>query len=176
MTYPVNSIADYIIEYAKNLGLFVNNLKLQKILYFLEARFLDEQKKSLFNEEIEKWQYGPVVPEVYHRFNHLGAEKITHVPVEFDFMSLLEETQQNINLIKSDKSNSFSTNDKLIIDNTIDKLIRFDPFYLVEETHRHSSWRKDEEKINSGIRHIKYDRKEIERDFKENPHFQLWKS
>lgn len=175
MAYPVNAIADYVINYAKNAGNYVNNLKLQKILYYLEARFLAEEGKSLFTEDIEKWQYGPVVPTVYYRFNHLGAEDITHVPADFDFMSLLDDDFRKTPESHQDSDNElFSAYEKEVIDMTIDKLLKFKPFDLVDETHRHESWGKDEERILGGDRNIKYEREEIKRDFTNQPEFKLW--
>lgn len=180
MTYSVNSVADYIIEYAKEKDSYVNNLKLQKILYYLHARFLTEKSKPLFDAEIEKWKYGPVVPDVYYRFNHLGAEDIKNIPSEFNFMSLL--STENISKLRSDTAQlssirnvQFKGEDKHIIDETIEKLIRYTPFELVDKTHNHDSWLKDEGRILSGERHIKYDNLEIIRDFEEHPEFKLWR-
>lgn len=176
MAYPVNEVANYVIKYAKDSGNYVNNLKLQKILYYLEARFLVEDRGSLFTEDIEKWQYGPVVPEVYYRFNHLGAEDITHVPAVFDFMSLLKKDFQ-LDSYKKAKLNEnilFEGKEKEIIDNTIEKLIKIKPFDLVDETHKHNSWKKDEIRILNGVRHIKYNREDIQNDFANHPYFQLW--
>jgi len=177
MPYPVNSIADYIVLYTKELGNSVNNLKLQKILYYLEARFLIETEESLFDERIEKWRYGPVIPEVYYRFNHLGAEDIDQIPQTFDFMTLLNRDfilESSSQLESSSFSEAFSSNHKILIDDTIVKLNKLNPFSLVDETHKHNSWEKDEDRILAGERHIEYDRTEIREDFINNPDYALW--
>lgn len=173
MTYSVNSIADYVIEYAIDKGKPINNLKLQKILYFLQARFLLESGGSLFDDTIEKWKYGPVVPEVYFRFNHLGAEDIKEIPREFNFMNLLNEDE-----IIEEEPNEFvfPLEEKSIVDDTIDELLKYKPFDLVDETHKHSSWLKDESRIISGTRNIPYNSQEILEDFEKKSEFQLWKS
>ena len=41
----------------------LTNLKLQKILYFAQAEHLKKYNQKLFNQDIEAWQYGPVVRE-----------------------------------------------------------------------------------------------------------------
>ncbi len=46
----------------------ITNLKLQKILYFAQAYYLAVLRKPLFSDEIEAWQYGPVVREVYDAY------------------------------------------------------------------------------------------------------------
>lgn len=43
----------------------ISNLKLQKLLYFVQGFHLAYFGKELFGEELVSWNYGPVVPEVY---------------------------------------------------------------------------------------------------------------
>ena len=66
--YSAVDVARYIIWYCKRQGYSISNLKLQKILYFVQAEFLVNTGKPCFSEEIEAWDFGPVVPEVYHEF------------------------------------------------------------------------------------------------------------
>jgi len=54
-------------------GDIVSNLKLQKLLYYLQGFHLAVFDKELFSEDFEAWQYGPVVPEVYHNFKEFGS-------------------------------------------------------------------------------------------------------
>ncbi len=176
MAYPVNKIADYIIEYAANKKDPINNLKLQKVLYYLEARFLVEKRISLFKEDIEKWRYGPVVPKVYFRFNHLGAEAIESVPIDFDFMLLLDDSFTFDDIEPKERNFSFSSEDEEMIVNTIESLWKYDPFSLVDETHKHRTWLEDEKRILAGVKNIKYKRSEIKKEFEDNPEFKIWSS
>ena len=65
-------VAKYIIK-----SLPVDNLKLQKLLYYSQAVHLVlHDKEPLFPEDIEAWDYGPVVPPVYHEYKHYGFETI----------------------------------------------------------------------------------------------------
>ncbi|PIK32373.1 hypothetical protein CS954_03080 [Bacillus siamensis] len=56
----------------------ITNLKLQKILYYAQGNYLAENglDKPLFNEELQAWIHGPVVPEVYHEFKIYGFNEI----------------------------------------------------------------------------------------------------
>ncbi|KZE38952.1 hypothetical protein AV656_08620 [Bhargavaea cecembensis] len=175
MAYPVNDIADFVIEYANSKGNPVNNLKLQKILYYLEARFLFEGKGVLFDEPIEKWRYGPVIPEVYHRFKHYGAEDINRVPVQFNFMSLLDESDESPNTDLS-VGEGISPDDKKLVEETVNQLLSYNPFKLVNETHKHPAWRNFESHILSGGRNLQYTDDEILEDFSHNPSFRLWET
>ena len=65
--YAALDIARYIIKYCKDNGYSISNLKLQKLLYFVQAQFLVTYNgRPAFEEKIEAWDFGPVVPEVYH--------------------------------------------------------------------------------------------------------------
>lgn len=53
-------------------GELISNLKLQKLLYYMQGFHLASFNTPLFDEDIEAWQYGPVVPSVYAHFKHNG--------------------------------------------------------------------------------------------------------
>ena len=61
-------VARYIINYSNKKDYHISNLKLQKLLYFTQAYYLafTDSHKPCFPERIEAWNFGPVVPEVYH--------------------------------------------------------------------------------------------------------------
>jgi uncharacterized phage-associated protein len=68
-------IAKYIIK-----SLPVDNLKLQKLLYYSQAVYLVlHDKTPLFSEMIEAWDYGPVVPPVYHEYKKYGFDVLPHL-------------------------------------------------------------------------------------------------
>ncbi len=54
----------------------ISNLKLQKLVYYAQGLHLAEYNEALFSERIEAWQYGPVVPELYHYYKDNGSEGI----------------------------------------------------------------------------------------------------
>jgi uncharacterized phage-associated protein len=63
-------VAKYIIK-----SLPVDNLKLQKLLYYSQAVHLVlNDKAPLFPEDIEAWDYGPVVPPVYREYKPYGFD------------------------------------------------------------------------------------------------------
>ena len=62
--YKVLDICRHIINYSDEKGYGISNLKLQKVLYFIQAYFVcfTEKKEPCFEENIEAWEFGPVVP------------------------------------------------------------------------------------------------------------------
>jgi len=51
----------------------ISNLKLQKLLYYSQGVHLALHGKRLFNEPIEAWMHGPVVPSIYHELKVFGS-------------------------------------------------------------------------------------------------------
>lgn len=70
MLYDVLDISRHIINYSDEKDYGVSNLKLQKLLYFVQAYFMLEKKDHApcFHEKIEAWDFGPVVPEAYQEW------------------------------------------------------------------------------------------------------------
>lgn len=115
--YDVLEVSRHIINYSNRMGYGVSNLKLQKLLYFVQAYFLafTESGTPCFKEKIEAWDFGPVVPNVYYYFCGYGAMKIMNYYDE-DF--------------------SLNYEDRQIIDKIIIEKRDMDPWQLVEETYR----------------------------------------
>lgn len=114
--YNAINIAEYIIKKCDNLGEEVTNLKLQKILFFIQKENIKKRGKGLFYNAIEAWQYGPVVPDVYYEYSGFGAMPISYYSL-FDSNFLINHK------------------DKELIDSVIDSKINLDPWDLVEKTH-----------------------------------------
>lgn len=55
----------------------MTNMKIQKLLYYIQGTCLSLHGQRMFQQSIVKWQYGPVVPEVYHKFKEHGNQTIT---------------------------------------------------------------------------------------------------
>jgi len=73
-------VTKLIIYLANKYGDLVTNLKLQKLLYYVQAWYLvNFDKKPLFDEEIEAWDFGPVVGKVYHKF-----KEFKHSPINLN--------------------------------------------------------------------------------------------
>lgn len=94
MAYNVLDIAKKIIKMADddiaNGGDNITNLKLQKLLYYQQGFHLAKFDKPLFNEDVEAWMYGPVVPVAYDYYQQFGA---TSLPVEKDVVVLPDEEE-----------------------------------------------------------------------------------
>lgn len=67
--YDINLIADYIIlRLNSDEKINLINLKLQKLLYYLQAWSLGINKERFLNCSFEAWVHGPVSRALYDRF------------------------------------------------------------------------------------------------------------
>lgn len=73
--YTAMEIARYIINKCTVDCHPISNLQLQKILYYIQKIFLQAGMLA-FEDDIEAWQFGPVVREVYNQYCGFGASKI----------------------------------------------------------------------------------------------------
>ena len=57
-------------------GEVVTHLQVQKLLYFAQAWHLMSLERPLFDEDMEAWPHGPVVPSVWHQFKEHGWQPL----------------------------------------------------------------------------------------------------
>lgn len=83
--YDALDIAKYVINRSHDIDRPISNLKLQKILYFIQGNFYLVLGKKCFNQSIHAWDYGPVIPEVYREFKCFGSNCIPYIKTVTDF-------------------------------------------------------------------------------------------
>lgn len=70
-------VANSILSLSFEKGHSISPMKLQKLMYFVYKRYLKQNRRSLFDEYFQVWQYGPVLPSIYHEFKDYKARGIT---------------------------------------------------------------------------------------------------
>ena len=83
----MNKVLDFcrfIINYSNEQEYDISNLKLQKLLYFVQAYFLISIHELCFEEGIEAWDFGPVVSEAYHEYKRYGNMDIPPVAIYYE--------------------------------------------------------------------------------------------
>lgn len=78
-----NQAATWLIVHAEQHGDCLTNLKLQKLLYYAQAWHLALYDDPLFDETLEAWVHGPVVPSVYHEYKSFGWQPIYLDPARY---------------------------------------------------------------------------------------------
>ena len=65
----------------------LTQLQIQKLTYITHGWYLGVTGGKLFDEPIEAWPHGPVIPSLYHEFKKFGRDPITqlaHVSQDID--------------------------------------------------------------------------------------------
>lgn len=77
MTHDPRALANYILDHTAGRGFGVTNMALNKILYFSHGWSLADRNAPLVSLTFEAWDYGPVLPLLYHQFKRFGDAAIT---------------------------------------------------------------------------------------------------
>lgn len=81
---PARKVAKFFLSKVdEDAGDGISNLKLQKLVYYAQAFHLAMYDEPLFAEQIEAWEHGPVVPELYRQYKEHGSGNIPD-PDDFD--------------------------------------------------------------------------------------------
>ena len=73
-------VAEYILWYCENeLNKPINNFRLQNTLYYIQGEYLRAYGKPLFDNDMEAWTYGVVVPDVYYYYNNFICDNIVGI-------------------------------------------------------------------------------------------------
>lgn len=111
MAYTAMNMAKYIIDKCTKDQHPISNLQLQKILYYVQKAFLQNGRVA-FGDDIEAWQFGPVVPEVYYQYCGFGA-----MPIRMNY---------EVDISEEDVSR---------IDPIVEVKRSLNPWDMVEDTH-----------------------------------------
>lgn len=151
--YNVLDVAIYVIKYTHDAGCgeTMSNLKLQKILYYIQAAFLVEKNKRCFNEAIIAWEFGPVIPQVYQKYKMYGRRGIPKQKSR----KVLQLDTKKMRIIKKEDA-EISKIDGRLIKKVVDAYAEIkDPFILVKKTHKEGPWKATEKNHEITISLIK---------------------
>ena len=111
--YKAMELSTYIVSKCIKEDCPSSNVQLQKILYYIQKAFLNRGDRA-FSDNIEAWQFGPVVPNVYDHYCGYGAMPISFSSIKYDV----------------------AKEDKQLIDSIVESKRVLAPWDLVEETHK----------------------------------------
>lgn len=143
--YDGREVANYVLDYADEVGINVTNLELQKITYFCHVWYLINTNKPLIKHNFEAWEYGPVLPYLYRSFKSFENRGITCRATKLDF-----ETGNHI-IAKLD----IESKEKSLLRSIVSFYSQRSPAQLVDLSHIeggpwYSVW-YHEKKVNPGM-------------------------
>lgn len=129
----INDVVDYVIVRLDEGGVPLTLLKLQKLLYYVQAWHLAFGKGKFFNGNFQAWIHGPVNREIYDRF------KDTH--------SLYASVTRD-NVRSADAIVTFPESARLHIDEVLEAYGDLSGTQLEAMTHSEKPWQQ----ARSGLR------------------------
>ncbi|KAA6323512.1 hypothetical protein EZS27_027053 [termite gut metagenome] len=122
----VNQISDWILgKFNSDAGDTISPLKLQKLLYYCQAWHYTIFDKPIFDERIEAWAHGPVVPSQFKRFQYLGKN-------DSIFSNRIVDTEKVI----------FEKETEELLNEVIDIYGQHTAYYLEQLTHKERPWKE----------------------------------
>lgn len=97
-------------------------LRLQKLLYYCQGWSLGLLGRPLFRQPLEAWSYGPVVREVYHKFNTVREGIVPE--------------------LAGDSTTEIPTRESTLIEMVWREYARYTPRQLIAMTHAEPAWRE----------------------------------
>lgn len=74
MAYKTLNLANAFIDLGvKNELLHLNSMKLQRLLFLTQVYSLQLYRSAIIDDSFVKWEYGPVIPSLYHRIKDQKA-------------------------------------------------------------------------------------------------------
>jgi len=122
----VNDVCDYIILMCCSGGENLNLLKLQKLLYYVQAWSLAFEERPLFEGKFQAWVHGPVNRDIFNRF---AGEKTLYSPIDEG------DITPGFN-----PETALSADDRLHIDNVLEVYAKFSGSELEAQAHIEEPW------------------------------------
>ncbi len=99
MSYTAKTVANAFLDLAKRNGRQLTNMQLQKLVYIAHGYSLAVLGKPLFSDEVQAWEYGPVVPILYKPLRKYGAGFVTEPVLTAD--SPVRQDSEEMSIIQS---------------------------------------------------------------------------
>lgn len=81
-----SAVADWLIAWSEQMEAERSHLKIQKLLYYAQGHHLHRYGTPLFDDPMEAWAHGPVVPRIYHLLKGHGSADCDLIdPDSFDW-------------------------------------------------------------------------------------------
>ena len=74
--YTPQHVANYFLKRARDENRPITQLKLIKLVYIAHGWNLALAGEPLYDEPVQAWKHGPVIPSVYHEFKHFGRRTV----------------------------------------------------------------------------------------------------
>lgn len=110
----------------------ISNLKLQKLCYYAQGFYMAQHNgERLFNADLQAWQHGPVIPELYHKYKGFHSDCLLP-DSDFNPESIPEPVRE-------------------LLDDVYQEYGQYSAWRLRDMTHEETPWRSSYNRTNNDI-------------------------
>lgn len=91
MPHKATEIANWFLDKASHEGKKLTQMQLVKLVYLSHGWFLGVADKPLIEENVQAWEWGPVIPEIYKEFKSWGSDPIDDFKKSFPNLNSEEQ-------------------------------------------------------------------------------------
>lgn len=137
MPYSAKAIANAFLDFPDASYRRLTPMKMQKLVYYAHGWNLALKDAPLIDEQVEAWEWGPVIPSLYHAFKHYGDIPIRQKVVDLRWDRQEDRTYEYEYDIENYQEDNDFTQSLLI------KIWQvygdYTPFQLSNMTHAHET-------------------------------------
>ncbi|WP_373261918.1 Panacea domain-containing protein [Hungatella hathewayi] len=140
-----NFIASYIINYSFDQGFPVTNLKLQFLLYYIQANSLVMRNRRFYDEDILKYRFGPAVKSVYNTYRKFVDKEIERQ----NFTEIIEVVDGYLKKVhKVNSYDDYSEEDKQLMNQIIQKYKDLSDWQISDLVKQDQPWKQAKEYLD----------------------------
>ncbi len=110
------AIANHILDVASETATALTQMQVIKLAYIAHGWNLALKEKPLFDDPVQAWDHGPVIPDLYHAFKSFKKKPVTSKAKIFDIVDgKLQLTEPSIN--------DLDDNERAFVDQLIRKIL-----------------------------------------------------
>lgn len=119
--YDASLIASYVIDWCQRNNKSITNLRLQKLLYFLQGEYCLIRDDRLLKDDFYAWQLGPVIPKIYEEYSVFSS--------------------YDISVVSENEFDNIYISDKVLINMILNAYSNLSTWELVEKSHHEDPWK-----------------------------------
>ena len=159
MAYDSRAVANYMLDRAFDHGLPLTPMQVLKLVYIAHGWHLAIFRKPLIRDAIEAWEYGPVIPKLYHAIKKYGSRPVTGPVTVFDPDADDFETKVEA---------EFTDQEKALMDRVLELYGELKAFQLSALTHKAGTpWHQMKTDPSAGVTGVQIPNNLIEGHFEE---------
>lgn len=144
-TYSAKSVSIYIINYSFDQGFPVTNLKLQILLYYIQAESLITRNRRFYDEDILKYLFGPAVKSVYGTYRKYMDKEIKRQ----NFTEGIEVVDGYLKKVQKENSyDEYSEENKQLMNQIIQKYKDLSDWQISDLVKQEQPWKQAKEYLD----------------------------